>query len=226
MSAFLASDAPAASIVLLLRGALVTMGVSALGILLGFAVALPVCAMRLSGSRMLGIIGGCYVSFFRGVPLLVQLLVVYYLLPFAGLELPGFLAAAIALAACTAAYQAENLRGGFAAVPVGQAVAARAFGYTRWQSWRHVLLPQALRAALPSMVNETIAILKASSVISVVGVADLMRVGQNIVARTQQPVGWYGLCALLYLLINLSLSMAGRRSERALGRGFAQASPG
>jgi polar amino acid transport system permease protein len=226
VSDFLASDAPAASVVLLLIGALMTIGISALGILLGFAIALPVCAMRLSGRRLLVAASGCYISFFRGVPLLVQLLVVYYLLPFAGLELPGSIAAAIALGVCTAAYQAENLRGGFAAVPAGQAAAARAFGYTRWQTWRHIAMPQALRTALPSMVNEMIAILKASSLISVVGVADLMRVGQNIVARTQQPIGWYGLCGLLYLLINLGIASLGRRSERALGRGFVQASPG
>ncbi|MEJ1978256.1 MAG: ABC transporter permease subunit [Acetobacteraceae bacterium] len=80
---------------------------------------------------------------FRGVPLLVQLLVIYYLLPFIGLELPSFLAGALGLALCTAAYQAENLRGGFQVIPRGQAAAARAFGYCPVQTWRHILLPQA-----------------------------------------------------------------------------------
>ena len=154
------------------------------------------------------------------------MLVVYYLLPFIGLELPGFVAATIALAICTAAYQAENLRGGFMSVPPGHLAAAYAFGFSRRQVWRRIQLPQALRAALPSVVNEMIAILKASSLISVVGVADLMRVAQNIVARTQQPIDWYGIAALLYLVISLGVAALGRRSERVLGRGFAATTPG
>jgi polar amino acid transport system permease protein len=226
VSDFLGSDAAAASVVLLLRGAALTLVISAAGILAGFAIALPICAARLSRSVPLRAGAAFYVSFFRGVPLLIQLLVIYYLLPFLGLELPGVVAAVIGLAVCTAAYQAENLRGGFLAVPPGQVAAADAFAFSRWQAWRRIVLPQAVRAALPSVVNEMIAILKASSLISVVGVADLMRVGQNIVARTQDPIPWYGLAALLYLGINLGVAALGRRSERILGRGFAAVTPG
>ncbi len=200
-----------------------TIAVSTCAIALGFAIAAPVCAARLSGQPVLRGAGGLYVSIFRGVPLLVQLLVVYYLLPFVGLELPSFVAAFIALGVCTAAYQAENLRGGFLIIPSGQRAAAHAFGFTRWQTWRSILLPQALRASAPALVNEMIAILKASSLVSVVGVADLTRVSQNIVARNMQPILWYSAAALIYLAINLMLASVAHKAERRLGRGMAKA---
>ncbi len=222
MSEFLGTTTAFASLWLLVIGTGMTVAVSLAAIVLGFAIAAPVCAARLSRSRALRATGGLYVSIFRGVPLLVQLLVVYYLLPFVGLELPGFAAAAIALGICTAAYQAENLRGGFLVIPSGQRVAAEAFGYSRFRCWRYILLPQALRAALPAVTNEAVSILKASSLISVVGVADLTRISQNIVARNMQPMIWYPLAAAIYLVVNLALAAAAQRMELRLGRGMAR----
>jgi len=221
MSDFLGSASPLASVSLLLIAAVATLVLSCLAILLGFVIALPVCLARISRNRVVSALAWFYVSFFRGVPLLVQLMVCYYALPSLGIELPSYLAAIIAMALCTAAYQAENLRGGFLAIPPGQEAAALAFGYRRWQIIRHILLPQALRVALPPIVSEMIAMLKASSVISIVGVAELTRVSENIVARTQQPIFWYGLAALLYLAMNLGIAGLGRRSERRLNRGVA-----
>ena len=222
MSEFLGTTSTLVSLRVLLIGAGMTIAVSLVAIALGFAIAAPVCAARLSHHGGLRGIGAVYISIFRGVPLLVQLLVVYYLLPFVGLELPSFVAAAIALGMCTAAYQAENLRGGFLIIPPGHGAAAHAFGYGRMQTWRHILLPQALRAASPALVNEMIAILKASSLVSVVGVADLTRVSQNIVARNMQPIQWYSTAAAIYLVINLALAAASRMGERRLGRGMAR----
>jgi polar amino acid transport system permease protein len=221
VSEFLGTTTGLASFRLLLVGAGMTVAVSLAAIVLGFLIAAPVCAARLSSSAPWRAIGGAYVSIFRGVPLLVQLLVVYYLLPFVGLTLPSFAAAAIALGICTAAYQAENLRGGFLIVPSGQRTAAEAFGYGRYLCWRHILLPQALRASLPAVMNEVISILKASSLISVVGVADLTRISQNIVARNMRPMVWYSLAALIYLAINLALAGGAHRLQLRLGRGTA-----
>jgi polar amino acid transport system permease protein len=87
---------------------------------------------------------------------------------------------------------------------------------------RHILLPQALKVAMPSIVNEMIAILKASAVISVVAVPDLMRISQNIVARTQNPIPWYAAAGLLYLVMNAGVAGLGRHLERRLARGMAQ----
>lgn len=203
---------------LIATGAGITVGISLCAIAIGFAIALPVCAANMSGSRPARFLGRFYVSFFRGVPLLVLLLLIYYLLPFVGLELPSFAAAALGLGVCTAAYQAENLRGGFLIIPAGQREAALAFSYSRFQAWRHILLPQAIRASMPMMVNEMIAILKASSLVSVVGVAELTRVAQNIVARDLRPLVWFPIIALVYLVINLALSYVSNRSVGGLRR--------
>jgi polar amino acid transport system permease protein len=214
--------ASATGLVLLLLGAATTLSISAAGIIGGFFIAVPVCLARRSHRRAIAFAGWFYVSFFRGVPLLVQLMVSFYGLPALGINLPSYGAAIIALAVCTAAYQAENLRGGFLAIPSGQVQAAQAFGYRNIQTLRHILLPQALKVAMPSIVNEMIAILKASAVISVVAVPDLMRISQNIVARTQNPIPWYAAAGLLYLVMNAGVAGLGRHLERRLARGMAQ----
>lgn len=207
----------------LLLGAGTTIVVSGLAIALGLVIAIPLCLLRLAKRRWLRRAAGAYVSFFRGVPLLVQLLIAYYFLPALGLDLPPLVAAAIGLGLCTAAYQSENLRGGFLIVPKGQAEAALAYGYSKVQVHRHILIPQAFRAAFPALMNEMIMILKASSLVSVVGVADLTRSSQNIVARDLHPIEWYAAAALVYLVINVTLAALGRRIEARLRAGFAPA---
>ena len=208
------------SVAILLIGAATTLAVSIIGNAMGLIIAIGICVMRLSQSRVMRIVGAVYVSFFRGVPLLVQLLIIYYFLPVVGFDLPPFFAAIIGLGLCTAAYQAENLRGGFLIIPRGQAEAARAFGYTRNQALQRILIPQALRAAAPALINEMILILKASSLVSVVGVADLTRETQNIVARDLQPIKWYLIAALIYLVINLVLARLGVAVEKRLNVGY------
>jgi polar amino acid transport system permease protein len=208
------------TVMILLLGAATTLAVSVIGNALGLIIAIAICVMRLSLNRATRFVGAAYVSFFRGVPLLVQLLIVYYFLPMIGFDLPPFFAAVIGLGLCTAAYQAENLRGGFLIIPRGQAEAARAFGYTRGQTLWRILIPQALRAAAPALINEMILILKASSLVSVVGVADLTRETQNIVARDLQPIKWYLFAALIYLIINLILARLGVSVEKRLNVGY------
>jgi polar amino acid transport system permease protein len=208
------------TVLILLIGTATTLAVSIIGNVLGLIIAIAICVMRLSVNRAMRVVSAAYVSFFRGVPLLVQLLIVYYFLPMIGFDLPPFFAAVIGLGLCTAAYQAENLRGGFLIIPRGQAEAARAFGYTRGQAMRRILIPQALRAAAPALINEMILVLKASSLVSVVGVADLTRESQNIVARDLQPIKWYLIAALIYLVINLGLARLGISAEKRLNVGY------
>ena len=207
------------SVLILLIGAGTTLLVSLAGNALGLVIGTSICLMRLSQARLARAIAIAYVSLFRGVPLLVQLLTVFYFLPAVGLDMPPFVAAVIGLGICSAAYQAENLRGGFLIVPRGQAEAAYALGYTPTQTRRYILIPQAMRAAAPALVNEIILIVKASSLVSVVGVADLMRVSQNIVARDLQPTRWYAAAALIYFVINVVLARIGQAVERRLNAG-------
>jgi polar amino acid transport system permease protein len=202
----------------LTRAAGVTIAVSFAGIVIGFAIGALVCAARLSRRPGLARLGGAYVSIFRGVPLLVQLLFIYYFLAEFGLDVPAIVAAVGGLALSSAAYQAEILRGALNAVPKGHAEAAVALGFTNIEIWRRVLLPQALRISIPPLINEFILLLKASSLVSVVGIAELTRVSMNIASMTYRPLEAYVGGGLFYLAINLALAGMGALAERRLAQ--------
>lgn len=197
----------------LLWGAETTIVIAIAGNVLGLVLGLVVCMMRLSAAPVVRIVGSIYVSFFRGVPLLVLLMIAI------GLDVPSFVAAVLGLGICSAAYQAENLRGGFLIIPRGQVEAARTFGFSAWQTSLHILIPQALRASAPAVINEISLIIKVSSLVSVVGVTDLTRASQNIVGRDLRPLRWYLAAGAIYLLINMLLSWLGRLAEQRLGYG-------
>ena len=203
----------------LLQGAARTVSVSLAGIALGLVIGTAVCVARVSGQGAAARVGGLYVSFFRGVPLLVQLLLIYYLLPVVGLNVPALVAAIAGLSLASGAYQAEILRGALNAVPRGQTEASLAFGFAPGDIWRRILLPQALRIALPPLINEFILLLKASSLISVVGIAELTRVSMNIASSTYRPLEAYVAAGALYLAINLCLAGLGTLAERRLAQG-------
>ena len=206
----------------LTRAAGITIAVSFAGIVIGFAIGALVCAARLSRRPALARLGGAYVSVFRGVPLLVQLLFIYYFLAEVGLDVPAIVAAVGGLALSSAAYQAEILRGALNAVPKGQSEAAIALGFTNMEIWRRVLMPQALRISIPPLINEFILLLKASSLVSVVGIAELTRVSMNIASMTYRPLEAYVGGGLFYLAINLTLAGMGALAERRLAAGEAR----
>jgi polar amino acid transport system permease protein len=203
----------------LLQAAGVTIALSVAGIALGFAIGALVCVARLSGVPSLERLGGFYVSFFRGVPLLVQLLFIYYFLAEYGLDVPALVAAIGGLALSSGTYQAEILRGALNAVPGGQAEAATALGFPPLDIWRRILLPQALRISAPPLINEFILLLKASSLVSAVGIAELTRVSMNIASMTYRPFEAYLGGGLIYLAINLCLAGFGAFAERRLATG-------
>ena len=200
---------------LLLDGALITAALSTVSVLLGFAVGALVCTAQLSRVRAVRAAGAVYVSFFRGVPLLVQLLLIYNLLPGVGINVPGTVAALVGLTLCTAAYQAEILRGGFLAVPPGLIEAGQMVGLSPALILLRIRVPLALRLTLPSVVNEAVLILKASSLVSVVGIADLTRTAQNIASSTYRPIEAFATAGALYLVLNAVLigggGLLGRR---------------
>ncbi len=204
---------------LLVQGAELTAALSAISVTAGLLLGLLICSAALSRARLLRWLASAYVSFFRGVPLLVQLLLLYNALPRFGIDLPGIVAATIGLTLCTAAYQAENLRGGFLNVPAGLIEAGRMVGLTARQITLRIRGPLALRLTLPSVVNEAILILKASSLVSVVGVADLTRTAQNIASSDYRPIETFSTAGALYLVLNLLVGGAGEGLARLLGRG-------
>lgn len=201
---------------LLLQASLMTIFVSVISILAGLAIAIALSAMRMSGNRWLFAGTGLFISFFRGVPLLVQLLLIFNLLPLLGITLPSLATAIIGLSLCTAAYQAENLRGGFEGVPIGLIESAEMAGFSHGQSFLYIRTPIALRMTFPALVNEAILILKASSLVSVVGLVELTKMAQNLAASTYQPLPIFASAGLIYLVINWTVAVLGRRIENAL----------
>ena len=201
---------------LLLEASLMTLLVSSISILVGLGIAIVLSGMRMSGNRALFAITGVFISFFRGVPLLVQLLLIYNLLPVLGLTLPSLATAIIGLSLCTAAYQAENLRGGFEGVPKGLVESAEMAGFSPVQTFIHIRTPIALRMTFPALVNEAILILKASSLVSAIGLIELTKMAQNLAASTYMPLPIFASAGVIYLAINLVVAWLGRRAENAL----------
>ena len=198
---------------LLIRAAGLTVAISAVSIALGLALGFAVSAAALSRRRALSVPARVYVSFFRGVPLLVQLLLIYNLLPAVGLDVPGVVAAVVGLTLCTSAYQAENLRGGFLSVPRGLLDAADMAGLDPFQQFRRIRAPIAFTLTLPTLVSEAIMILKASSLVSVVGVVELTRMAQDLASSTYRPLPMFATAGALYLAIDWTVAGLGHALE-------------
>ena len=198
----------------LLEAAELTLLLSGGGIALGLPLGLALCTARLSSWRISRFVAAGYISFFRGVPLLVQLLAAFYLLPQLGVSLPVFVTGVLCLGLCSAAYSAEILRSALHAVPHGQTEAAAALGLNPWLIWWRIRWPQALKIALPPLVNEAILVVKASSLASVIGLAELTRVAQNIAGQTFYYAEIYLTAGFLYLVINSLLAELGTMTER------------
>jgi polar amino acid transport system permease protein len=203
---------------LLLQAAVATILISLVSLCFAFLIGTAVCAVSFSRSRPLRWLGMAHVHFFRGVPLLVQLLMLYYLLPVLGINMSSLTAAIIAVSFCSSAYMAEILRGGFLGIPPGQLEAAHLLGLSGLQTLVRIQMPQALRLTLPSLVNEVLLVIKSSSLVSVVGVAELTRTAQNIAASNYRPLETYFLVGVAYFAINSLLSRLGHLGERRLAR--------
>lgn len=202
----------------LLLGALwVTLQVSIAALAFGFVIGIVVGSLRLSPIPLLRRLGGAYIFVFRGIPLLVQLLFIYYFLPRVGLpNVSPTVAAIIGLSLAAGAYIAEIMRGGFLAIPGGQLEAAGLLGMSDAQMLMRIRVPQAVRLTLPALVNEMILLIKASSLVSVVGLADLTRTAQNIAASDYMFVQDYLMLAGFYCLINVPLAYTASVLERRM----------
>ena len=201
------------SLVPLFWAARYTLLISVGGIALGLVIGALVCIGALSKSRLPRALAGLWVSYLRGVPMLVQLLVVFFLLPVIGIDVPPIVAAVVTTAIVASAYISEIWRGAINALPRGQAEAAVAIGMTPRDVWGRVILPQAVTMSLPALINELILLVKASSLVSVVGILEITRASQAQAATTFRPLEVYLAAACIYLLINLCLAALGRWLE-------------
>ncbi len=204
---------------ILLQGAVVTVQVTVLSFLLSSVLGLALALMKLSPVRAVSWTGAVIVNVIRGLPIIVQLFYIYFVLPEFGVQLTAFQAGVIGLGIAYSAYQAENFRAGIEAVDPGQREAAQAMGMRSALIMRRVILPQAFRTALPPYGNTLVMMLKDSSLVSTITVAEMTRAGQLIASSTFQNMTVYTLVALLYLLMSLPLVWGLRRLEARFGAG-------
>ena len=198
----------------LLAGVKVTVALTAICIAAGFLLGWLLALGRIYGGRVAFAICTGYIEFVRGTPLLVQLFFLYYGLPDVGIVLPPLLAAGIAMGLNTAAYQAEYFRGAIRSIPRGQVEAAYALGMSRFQAFRHIVFPQAMRTVMPAWSNELIYMLKYSSLAFVVGVPELMGRANLIAARNFRYFELYLIVAGIYIGLVWTLSGAVSLLER------------
>ena len=213
------------SIPRLLEGAWLTVQLVTLALAVGTALALPLAGMRTSRHWWLKAPAYGYLFFFRGTPLLVQIFLVYYgLAQFAAVR-DSFLwpilrepywCAVITFGLNTAAYTAEIIRGGMQAVARGEIEAAWSLGLSRWQALRLIVLPRAVRQALPAYGNEMILMLKGSALASTITLLDLTGVARTIIARTYLAVELFALAGLIYLILTILIVRGVRLLERRL----------
>jgi polar amino acid transport system permease protein len=197
-----------------LVGAGVTLELTAIGLAMGFLLGLGLALAKVYGAKPLCWFATAYIELFRGTPLLVQLFLIYYGLPSLGITLSQTLSAYLALGLNSAAYQAEYLRGAILAIGNTQMTAGRAIGLSRWQTILHIILPQALRLAIPSWSNEPILLLKSTAVVFLIAVQDLMAKAKRAATTTYNPIGSYLAVAVVYLVMVFALNSLLKWLER------------
>lgn len=205
------------SLPFLLKGALVTIQIALVGMAFGLCggVLIGVLNSRKLRTSFVAFILSGFVWVVRGTPLFVQVLIVYYALPeILGITLSPFTAGVIALGVNSMAYISEIVRGGMDAISDGQWEAAYVIGLKPWKILREVILPQMFRITLPGITNELTALIKETSILMVIGVAELTKVSKDIVSRELDPMTIYLAAAVLYLAMTTSLSLLIRSKQK------------
>jgi polar amino acid transport system permease protein len=201
----------------LLKGLWVTLEITGFGLFFSALLGVGTALLRLSGSSLGGWVARAYLELIRNTPLLVQILFIYFVLaPVLGIG--RFLSGVLALGLFEGAYASEIFRAGITAVERGQWEAAYSLGLTRYQTYRHVVLPQALARVLPPLSGQAISLVKDSALLSAIAVYDLTMEGETIIAETYLTFEVWFMVAAIYLLLTGGLSFLGYLLERRLRR--------
>lgn len=200
----------------LLQGALVTLQLAAISMMIALVIGLAVALGHLHSPRWVRVLLKCYVEIWRDVPLIVQLLVIYFTLPQIGIMLPGFWAGVLGLSLNLGAYLSEVFRAAIASVDKGQREAATSIGMSSAMVYSRVILPQALLVALPTTGGYFISLLKDCSLVSFIAVNELLRNGQIIISSTFQSMEVYLMVAIIYFIMSFVASLIVRALERRL----------
>ena len=201
---------------LLLTGALWTIGLTVSATAISIVVGILFAVIALYAPAPLRWPVRAFEWVFMGTPLLLQLFLIYFGLITIGMDLPAFVAGAIGLGLHFAVYNSDIIQAGIRAVDPGQAEASRALGLGKWQTIRDVIVPQAVRSVVPPIGNNTIALLKDTALVSVIGVAELTLAAQQAIGRSFRPFEFYFAAAVIYYAINLVLEAVLRRIERRI----------
>jgi polar amino acid transport system permease protein len=191
----------------LIEGLLVTLRITAVSLVLAFTFGLTSALMRLSNSFLARLIARGYLEIIRNTPLLVQLFCIYFVLS-PVLDISGFTSAVLALSLFEGAYASEIFRAGIVSVQKGQWEAAFSIGLNTYQTYRLIILPQAIRRILPPMTSQAVSLIKDSALVSTIAIYDLTMQGQNIIAKTFLVFEIWFTVAAIYLTITLALSLA------------------
>lgn len=202
---------------ILVPGLVYTIPLTAISFALALVIAVVVALVQFADIKGLKQLARFYIWIIRGTPLLVQLYVIFYGLGQLGLVLPPFTAAVIALAVNEGAYCAETVRAALESVPSGQMEAGECVGMSYLQIIRRIVLPQAMRTAFPPLSNSLIAMMKDTSLVANITVAEMFMAAQRIVARTYEPLALYLEVGLIYLIFSTILTKLQRIGEKRLG---------
>ena len=198
------------------EGLLITFQVAFVSLGIGILIGLPAAFARVYGPKWLQWIVTAFIEILRGTPVLVQLFLVYYGLPQFGVTFSAFISAYIALGLNSGAYQTEYFRGAIQAIGSGQMMAARSIGMTRMQAIRHVIVPQALRLAIPAWSNEAVSMIKISSILYLIAVPEMMTVAKELLTRYYNPFQTYITAGIVYLIIIGVITILLNRLEKRL----------
>lgn len=203
----------------LLEGMLITLKLSIFSMIGGFILGIILCLMKISHNRFLSLISQVYITLFRGTPLLLQILFIYFALPpLIDMTLDSFPAGVLALSLNAGAYLAEIFRSGIESIHKGQYEASRALGLSHFHTMKSVIIPQTYQRLIPPLVNEFSSLTKETSLVSVISLSELMYTTQRIGAKFLRPWEVYFWAALGYLIIVLFLSYIAHHTEQRLGQ--------
>ncbi len=199
-----------------LKGLWMTVAITGLSLIGGLILGFIWGVIRAGRGKVLRLLIGAWVDVIRGTPILVQIFIVFFILPEAGIQLEAFAAAVITLTNMAACFICEIVASGIMAVPKGQKEAATAAGLSVYQQLRYIVLPQAMRTILPPLVGQLVLLVKDSSIVSVIGVVDITRVGWFTVQRIPEGVMVFGLVGILYFVICYPLIYLSNNLEKRM----------
>jgi glutamine transport system permease protein len=208
------------SLPLLLQGLELTLELAFVSLLIAMVLGIVISLFGMSHNIVLRAINKIYVAIIRGTPLLVQAFFIYFGVTGAlDIRITAFTAGVIALSLNAGGYLSEIFRGGIQAVDKGQREAARSLGLSRWQTTYKIILPQAIRICIPSVVNQWCITIKDTSIICVIGLSELTRMGQTIIARTYRSFEVWIMVGVLYFLVIWLLTILSRLLEKKVSLG-------